>query len=195
MVRLVGVVLSNYHNKAAMVQKQQASNDVVGPASTDKGHGKGRTKEVGRQQRRARPVRTDKRRPAHSRTVEQSVHIVSNESREGECLDTEEEAELEGVQQPHREDAKYVYAHDVRWEKDTGRAVCSALSYGYSQSTQFHLLNSVEGTEFEYFLSCFPCNLVDEICIQMTQKGKACRKGHSFSVTVGGFWLFMGYHL
>ena len=35
------------------------------------------------------------------------MHIVCNESREGECLDTEEE--LEGVQQPHREDAKYVY--------------------------------------------------------------------------------------
>ena len=45
--------------------------------------------------------------------MEQSVHIVSNESREGECLDTEE-GELEGVQQPHQED---VYAHDVRWEK------------------------------------------------------------------------------
>ena len=35
------------------------------------------------------------------------MHIVCNESREGESLDTEEE--LEGVQQPHREDAKYVY--------------------------------------------------------------------------------------
>ena len=51
------------------------------------------------------------------------------------------------MQQPHREDA---YAHDVRWEKDTGRAVCPALAHGYSQSTQFHLLNSVEGTEFEH---------------------------------------------
>ena len=53
----------------------------------------------------------DKRRPAHSRTVEQCAHIVSIESKEGEGLDAEE---LEGVQQPHREDAKYVYAHDVR---------------------------------------------------------------------------------
>ena len=48
----------------------------------------------------------DKRLPANSR--------VSNESREGECLDSEEEEELEGVQQPHREDEKYVYAHNVR---------------------------------------------------------------------------------
>ena len=47
----------------------------------------------------------DKRLPAN--------HRVSNESREGECLDSEEE-ELEGVQQPHREDEKYVYAHNVR---------------------------------------------------------------------------------
>ena len=73
------------------------------PASTDKGRGKGCTKEVSNQRRRARPEITDKRRPAHSSSVEQSVHIVCNESREGECLDTEEE--LEGVQQPHREDA------------------------------------------------------------------------------------------
>lgn len=29
----------------------------------------------------------------------------------------------------------------------------------------------------------------------MTQKGKACRKGQPFSVTVGEFWLFMGYLL
>ena len=75
------------------MQKQQASDDVVDQQSMDEGRGKGCIKEVSHQRRRARPVRTDKRRPAHSRTVEQSVHIVSNESREGECLDTEEEGD------------------------------------------------------------------------------------------------------
>ena len=147
-MRLEGVVLSNNHNKAAVLQKQQASGDVVDQQARTNGawQGIGCAKEVSHQRRRARPVKTCNRRPTHSRTVEQSVHIVSNEFGKGECLDTdseEEEKGLEGVQQPHRKDAKYVYAHDVRWEKDTGCAVCPALAHGYSQSTQFHLINSV----------------------------------------------------
>ena len=98
LVRLVGVVLSNNHTTRQRWCKAAGQRRHGRPASTEKAHGKGCTKEVSHQRRRARHVRTDKKHPAHTRTVEQSVHIVSNESREGECLDTEEEAELEEVQ-------------------------------------------------------------------------------------------------
>eukprot|EP00731_Ephydatia_muelleri_P014420 Em0008g140a len=75
------------------------------------------------------------------------------------------------------------------------RLLLISASNGFSQPTQLRMYNYADATVFEYFLACFPSNLVDEICILMMQKGREQRKGCPFTVTKGDFWLFMGYLL
>ena len=138
---------------------------------------------------RASRGRDQVRAQRHSATVEE----LPNE-REGNIDEDESDIEIEeNPLPPHREDVTHVFVHDVGWKKNVGRALCPAATHGYSQHAQFHLYNAAEATEFEYFLSCFPCNLVDSICCLMTTKGQEQRKGVSFNVSMGEYWLFMGY--
>ena len=97
--------------------------------------------------------------------------------------------------EPQEETATHLYVHGVAWVKSLGRTLCPAASNGFSQPTQLRMYNYADATVFEYFLACFPSNLVDEICILMMQKGREQRKGCPFTVTKGDFWLFMGYLL
>jgi hypothetical protein len=90
----------------------------------------------------------------------------------------------------NREDDRFVYAHDVQWEKGVGRSHCPAATGGFSSAASFRLHNYEDKSELEYFLTCFPNILVEEICDLMSKKGR--EKFPNFSVTKGEFWLFMG---
>eukprot|EP00731_Ephydatia_muelleri_P000273 Em0001g273a len=87
-----------------------------------------------------------------------------------------------------------VKTQNKKWT-DLGRTLCPAATNGFSQPTQLRMYNYADATVFEFFLACFPSNLVDDICILMMQKGREQRKGCPFTVTKGDFWLFMGYLL
>ena len=112
-----------------------------------------------------------------------------------DIIDDSEDTEQEVDGEPQEETATHLYVHGVAWVKSLGRTLCPAASNGFSQPTQLSMYNYADATVFEYFLACFPSNLVDEICILMMQKGREQRKGCPFTVTKGDFWLFMGYLL
>ena len=83
----------------------------------------------------------------------------------------------------------------VRWKKREGRQIDTLSTNGYQRPPLYKLHAFTEKAELDYFHSFFPCDLIHDIVQSMTLNGRKLGFGATWEVTVGKFWLFMGYNL
>ena len=81
----------------------------------------------------------------------------------------------------------------VRWKKDSGRTVDPFVQKGYSRPAHFHLPELESKSELEFFMRMFPTELIPEIALRMTERGRRLGFGSGWIVTPGKVWQFFGY--
>ena len=166
------------------------------PEAPPEGHGRGgRGRGRGRGGRRVNGRGRGRSRSAPDSGKEATVPTAMAGEVEidddGEDTETEEDSGDEGVEA----DNVLKMRDGQVWKKGVGRTVDPFLQKGYQHAARLRLPGSTEKNEMEYFLACFPRDLITEISELMTIKGRQLQFGLGWEVTPGEVYTFLGYNV